>query len=643
MKTISKIQIFQYVALLTILIICFFSYINGLNSPFLFDDIPNMETIGKYSYLGNWNDFFLYILSGDSSPLGRPLSLASFYINDNSWNGMSRIDFKYTNLLIHLINGLLVYLLVYKISTISNNKKIIWLPILVTSFWLLNPIHVNTILYAVQRMTELAAFFTLSSILFYIYAFEKKEKLPPLLGLLTLSILSFILGILSKETAILTPIFILIIEKTFLKNNIKSIDTVLKFYLILILIALIYFGWFNTSNRTFTVNERLLTESRILLNYVKSILMPSIYGDTLLHDDFEKSTSLVEPFSTLPTILVEIFFLIFALNIRKKLPFISFGILWFFVGHLLESTTIQLELYFDHRNYLPSLGLFVVICYGIINLDYFKLKKIIYILSFIYLLFFTFSTALTTNLWSRPIDLLSSWLIDHPYSLRTLEALNSAVGENTDIEKKQKLEENILKVSNSKYNYLYTDFLSFRFKCLTNSLTNQEIEQVQKNISSKVITIADSAMLAQFLNLWMQDKCNNIDEKELFDLLNILQSRKLSSDFLSVIYYWQAMLYFKEKNLSLTIDYLEKSYDTQKNLDNLLLQASYLATAGLYKDALAKLARTKDDLCNDWRSCMILKLRQPDIDNLKTAIQAAQQKANNNEQAVHHSTSEERS
>jgi hypothetical protein len=40
---------------------------------------------------------------------------------------------------------------------------------------------------------------------------------------------------------------------------------------------------------------------------------------------------------------------------------------------------------------------------------------------------------------------------------------------------------------------------------------------------------------------------------------------------------------------------------------------------------------------------MVLKLRQPDIDNLKTAIQAAQQKANNNEQAVHHSTSEERS
>ena len=69
----------------------------------------------------------------------------------------------------------------------------------------------------------------------------------------------------------------------------------------------------------------------------------------------------------------------------------------------------------------------------------------------------------------------------------------------------------------------------------------------------------------------------------------------------------------------------------------------YLHTAGLDEAAEKKLQLASDDLCNSWRQCWILKLRQGDIDEIRRQLTTVQIKANNNEQAVHHSTSEERS
>ena len=47
--------------------------------------------------------------------------------------------------------------------------------------------------------------------------------------------------------------------------------------------------------------------------------------------------------------------------LRRRLPVVACGILWFFVGHLLESTVIPLELMFEHRNYLPSFAVLLAV------------------------------------------------------------------------------------------------------------------------------------------------------------------------------------------------------------------------------------------------------------------------------------------
>ena len=468
MKTnTNRSDVFQAIGLIFIMSICFLSYAHGLDSPFLFDDLPNMENIGKYAYLGNLNDFLLYILLGDSSPIGRPISLASFYINDNYWNGMSRLDFKYTNLMIHLINGFLVYWLTYKISLkLTDSKSLKWLALLTTTLWLLNPIHTNTVLYAVQRMTELAALFTLVSIIFYLYFTEYfLQKNILYILFLFFSFFSLLLGVLSKETALLTPIFILILEKTALNNNIKSVNLLLSIYLFLIITTLVYFGWFVNSSRDFTSNERLLSESRILVDYIKNIILPPIYGESLLYDDFKISKNLLEPITTLLSIIFIFLIIVFAKFKERKFPIISLGILLFFSGHLIESTTIQLELYFNHRNYLPSLGISLLISYIVLYIIQVKKnKKIAITFIFLYLGFLITSLNLIANLWANPEKMLISWLIDHPTSPRTIEAIYSTLDNQPKNIKIEKVKNDIDSILTDQYNYRYLTFKKLKFE-----------------------------------------------------------------------------------------------------------------------------------------------------------------------------------
>ena len=124
------------------LIIAFYCYAVGLESAFLFDDIPNMQTIGRYTHLGSWRDFILYLLDGSSGELGRPVSLATFYLNDQTWQSMSKYDFKYTNLMIHLLNGVLIFWLMEKLRDYLPLTKPWnqWFSILASFIWLIHPL-----------------------------------------------------------------------------------------------------------------------------------------------------------------------------------------------------------------------------------------------------------------------------------------------------------------------------------------------------------------------------------------------------------------------------------------------------------------------------------------------------------------------
>src|SRR5690606_32092624 len=158
----SRLLIFAALCL-TVLV-----YLPGLSGPFLFDDFPNLEQLGARGPIKSLELLRAYLTSGFAGPTGRPVSLLSFLLDANDWP-TDPWPFKRTNLVIHLIIGVVLYVTTRKLVEADGHTSEDAPPIaaLSAALWLLNPFLVSTTLYAVQRMTQLAALFVLAGIYCY--------------------------------------------------------------------------------------------------------------------------------------------------------------------------------------------------------------------------------------------------------------------------------------------------------------------------------------------------------------------------------------------------------------------------------------------------------------------------------------------
>lgn len=351
-------------------------YWPGLSGGFFFDDFANivepaeiqLDSISIESLRSLWD-------SGRAGPLGRPVSLLSFAAN-YYFSGFNPFYFKLTNLAIHCANGFLVYLLASLFAwaaypSISTQR--IWVfAAIVATLWVLHPIQTTSVLYAVQRMTSLASMFMLLALIFHVWA-RQRGNLGRIewAGFALAWGVFFPLAILSKETGVLFLLYVAAYEAVLQRNYLKRFDLFGSWYLKLLIAAgglfLVYV--FSPAGaqlrgydaRLFTFSQRLLTESRIVWEYVDLIVLPSLPDFGLYHDDFRLSTGLFAPGSTFIAIAGLLLLAAISWIARIKSPLVSFAILWFLLGHSLESSIFPLELMHEHRNYLPSLGVFMLL------------------------------------------------------------------------------------------------------------------------------------------------------------------------------------------------------------------------------------------------------------------------------------------
>jgi len=348
-------------------------YWPGLQGAFIYDDITNFERLGPWlqGQIG-WKDIVLEHAAG---PMGRPLAMATFLANAGS-TGMDPFYFKLTNLLLHLLIGLVVYALVFRLARrdplIGRSPETAAL--LITAIWLLHPMMVGTVLYAVQRMAMLSALFTLLAMLTYLIARERIEAGRVRSGGLWIwiGVPAFtLLGVLSKENALLAPIVCAVVEWVYFRPKPEhrrplivraflcaSVALPIVAGLALLLVRPEVFLQ-NFDNRPFTMTERLLTQGRVLFDYIGNLLLPIGPKMSLFRDDYAISTGLFTPWTTAIAWVGWMFILGLAYRIRNKIPAFTAGVGIFIVGHGMESSIFPLLLYFEHRNYLPSLGVFL--------------------------------------------------------------------------------------------------------------------------------------------------------------------------------------------------------------------------------------------------------------------------------------------
>ena len=375
------------VILAATLLLCTIAYLPGISGPWTFDDYTNIihNSYVRITSL-NFSSLYSAAFSMESGPLRRPIALISFALNYYFADGLKdTTPFKITNLVIHLLNILLVFWLAALIllraqaakktrskrSHQSTNTAYL-LAACAALIWSIHPLQLTSILYVVQRMTELAATFTLIGLISYLYGREQMlaGKMTKGFWFAAMGIVGGgTLGLLSKENAALLPLFAVLFELFLfydkspwrfwrtLSARQKQLTWLLAALAgIAVLIMVVDYSLPYYQRREFTLFERLATEPRVLFFYISLLFVPDIARLGLLHDDISISSSFFAPWTTLPSMLGVAILIAAGFWLRKRNPLLGLGILWFFTGHLMESTIYPLEIAYEHRNYLPSFG-----------------------------------------------------------------------------------------------------------------------------------------------------------------------------------------------------------------------------------------------------------------------------------------------
>lgn len=348
-------------------------YWPGLRGPLVFDDAQNLVPLTHW--LQGSSSWMTVVLGNHSGLFGRPVAMASFVLN--IWLlGPQVWTLKLGNLVLHLGNGVLVYLL---LAALARQEALVrvepgadnrWLPVLGAAAWLLHPLLVSTVLYVVQRMAMLSALFTLLAMLAYLHGRMALADRPYRgRALLLLGVPLFtLLAALSKENGILAPALCGVIEFCVFvprPGTRRPWPSVAFIIATLVLPALLAIGLTvsgsaaivgDYANRPFTLSDRLLTQPRVLWDYVGSLVLPDGPRLGLYHDDYTISHGLLDPPSTTLALLGWMAVTGSAVALRRRAPGYTLGVGVFLVGHALESSVFPLLMYFEHRNYLPAVG-----------------------------------------------------------------------------------------------------------------------------------------------------------------------------------------------------------------------------------------------------------------------------------------------
>ena len=425
-------------------------YSPGLQGPFLLDDRENITAIpamkmsalavpGVRDALFAWGEWYPH------RGLARLSFALNYYFADRSFD---RFAFKLTNVVIHVLNGLLVYwlsvLLLRRYAGVARPRSAqagwsamqSYLPFVVAALWLLHPIQLTSVLYVVQRMTSMAAFFLLLGLVVFVAGRIRLESgrghgltwmFAGLAG-------GVGLGYLCKENAVLLPFYAFLVELFFFRHEALPRATrrrLYGFYALtvglpaLLAVAGLIVAWDVIAEaylyRDFTPWERLLTQSRVLFFYLGLLVFPHIRAFGLYHDDIVLSTGLLDPWTTLVSVLLWVVLVGLALwGVRRRAMW-SFGLLWYLVGHSLESSLLSLELVFEHRNYVPSFGiLFAGAYYLVWSLDrVVSTRRLAYPLVGLLVMVLAFTTFTRAGIWSDKHTVIELSLRNHPNSSRT--------------------------------------------------------------------------------------------------------------------------------------------------------------------------------------------------------------------------------
>ncbi|UCF87226.1 MAG: tetratricopeptide repeat protein [Nitrospiraceae bacterium] len=505
----------KYLPLLIIIACILIAYSSSINGTWAMDDVVANKPVGIHDI----QDLLSF----------RKVTSATFLLNQ-AIAPFNPASFRIFNIVIHILNTILVYILTLKTLTSirriseSGGAKIrdqghrpaldadhaLYGACISSAIFALHPININAVAYIVQRMASLATLFVLLAILSYIAAHQSKNPYRTLIYYV-LSGISVVLGIFSKENAVMVIPLIFLYDYVFLSAFQKRKTR--KMIIAVLVLGFLSFGFATFFLRlhskifeitglflhpgqplpwkdwmsidvSWTAFEHILSAFRVLTRYLFLLLFP--FPRFLVFDwwGFPVSHGITDPITTLPSMILVISLTIFSLAKLKRYPFISFGILWYFLAISLESfLALGTDLYYEHRNYLPLTGLSI----GIAGQTMASFKGKIHKRSAWVIVIIICSTlgALTFTrnfVWKDSVTLWGDTLEKNPSNIRAIMAMGNASLKLNNMKGAERYYREAVRISSNdrKLYYLNESFYSLGMLYLMNRELQQAKELINK-------------------------------------------------------------------------------------------------------------------------------------------------------------------
>lgn len=600
-------QLFFNFALLLALVIAIYCFWPALSGPFIFDDFPNLDNLRHLNAGVSLQSLANYLAAATESP-GRPLAMLSFLIEDSAWPAYPA-DFKRDNLLFHLIVGLLLLWLTFRLARwlpLSDAARR-WLPLICAAAWLLNPIQLSSTMLVVQRMNILSSLFVLAGLIAYLSALESKS-LPQTARVIVAGLALALFGTLAflcKENGVLIFAYATVLNVSLLRPLLAQFSLPMRRLLqlgaaspIIALALAAVMNWDAIEApyqlREFSLFERVLSQPRILFDYLANILIPRIGGQGIFHDDYAFSRSLLDPPSTLIALILLIVAVIAALRYRKRAPVAAFAVLWFLAGHLIESSVIGLELYFEHRNYLPMIGplfaLLTVVARSTGNVRLLSQGIVI-----VWLIASATLVRINAFTWGDRGLQSQVWLQEHPTSLRAaqLAASYQADTGNPDLARitLQHALERMPRADDLRLQITLLD-------CMTQGVTKEQWADTITTLHRARYSSLTLTIIKTFVEQTLGDACHGtLDRTLMLAMADSLLSNPAylqSPPSLAFVHYELAKVYLASHELDLLMYHLDLAYQYNPSPSIAREQAIYLLTAGLPAPALTYLKKSNE-------------------------------------------------
>jgi protein O-mannosyl-transferase len=522
----TKGQVLGCLILILGLGITYLAYQPATGGTFYFDDEANLRGLAEVEDRASFSQF---VLSGIAGPLGRPLSLFTFAAQAYAWPNDPAV-FLHTNILIHLLNGALLAWFLFLLGrarggTVDQSALV---AASAAVLWSLLPILASSSLLVIQRMTTLAASFSLIGGIGYLMARKRLVEYPflALAGMTAALGLGAVLGALAKESGILLIAFILATEITLLNRPEAFSRRVWYawFFLFLALPTLILASYLISAlpypestvlQRNFGGTERLINQAEILWRYLWLSFLPSVPKLGPFHDDLTIRRHLFEPVPLL-SVIAWTLAIGLAIKWRRRFPLFAFAVAWYLAGHMLESTTLGLELYFEHRNYLPLIGpIYALVASVPLVAAAWKRLAVLGLVAFgVVQAAVLFSTA---SLWGSPHLAAEMWNIYRPNSLRGTQHLAKQLIIDRDMRTAQKVLERYYAANPDQH---HVGLQILLISCQRSPNIDHSTEARQLAVSMKDAPFSSSSIraLQELQQLVQRSSCLGLDNDIIYSI-----------------------------------------------------------------------------------------------------------------------------